>query len=279
MSVIETWLRNQEGYAALGPQAERVVRVLVREPHFASYASAREVAERAGANTSTVVRTCQQLGFDGWPALREGLRDLYLDGLTGVGSAPNTAQDAAARMLQRDAANVQTLMAAESVEAIRRVAEAVRSARRTLVVGSGTAAAPAHILGHLGTIMGYDIQLALGAPTVQAARLSHLQAGDCVIAINVWRLTRALRGLTRLAREQGATVCVLTDLHSSPLAEDADHLVVTPIEGLHSTPSLTAMVSAVQAIVAELGASPDRLRSVGRVEHAWNELDLMDDQP
>ncbi|NBE50414.1 SIS domain-containing protein [Streptomyces sp. YC537] len=277
--MIETWLRNQEGYAALGPQAERVVRVLVREPHFASYASAREVAERAGANTSTVVRTCQQLGFDGWPALREGLRDLYLDGLTGAGGAPSTAQDAAARMLQRDAANVQALMAAESVEAIRRVAEAIRSSRRTLVVGSGTAAAPAHILGHLGTIMGYDIQLALGSPTVQAARLSHLQAGDCVIAINVWRLTRALRGLTRLAREQGATVCVLTDLHSSPLAEDADHLLVTPIEGLHSTPSLTAMVSAVQAIVAELGTSADRLRSVGRVEHAWNELDLMDDQP
>lgn len=54
---------------------------------------------------------------------------------------------------------------------------------------------------------------------------------------------------------------------------------MTPIEGLHSTPSLTAMVSAVQAVVAELGASPDRLRSVGRVERAWNEMDLMDDQP
>ncbi|MEV0281287.1 MurR/RpiR family transcriptional regulator [Streptomyces sp. NPDC050610] len=279
MSVIETWLRNQEGHAALGPQAERVVRVLVREPRFASYASAREVAERAGANTSTVVRACQQLGFDGWPALREGLRSLYLDGLAGVGGPSNSAQDAAVRMLQRDAANLQTLMTAESVEAIRGVAEAVRSARRTLVVGSGTAAAPAHVLGHLGAVMGYDIELALGAPTVQAVRLSRLQAGDCVIAISVWRLTRALRGLTRLAREQGATVCVLTDLHSSPLAEDADHLLVTPIEGLHSTPSLTAMVSAVQAIVAELGSSADRLRSVGRVEHAWNTLDLMDDQP
>lgn len=216
MSVIETWLRNQEGYAALGPQAERVVRVLVREPHFASYASAREVAERAGANTSTVVRTCQQLGFEGWPALREGLRGLYLDRLTGTEGAPSHAQDAAARALHQDAANLQSLNTTESVEAIREIAEAIRTARRTLIVGSGSAAGPAHILAHLGAIMGYDIQLALGAPTVQAVRLSHLQAGDCVIAINIWRLTRALRGLTRLAREQGATVCVLTDLRSSP---------------------------------------------------------------
>ncbi|MGW7072990.1 MurR/RpiR family transcriptional regulator [Streptomyces sp. NPDC054855] len=279
MSVIETWLRNREGYAALGPQAERVVRVLVREPHFASYASAREVAERAGANTSTVVRTCQQLGFEGWPALREGLRGLYLDRLSGTEGAPSTAQDAAARTLHQDAANLQALNTEESVEAIRSIAEAVRTARRTLIVGSGSAAGPAHILAHLGAIMGYDIQLALGAPTVQAVRLSHLESGDCVIAINIWRLTRTLRGLTRLAREQGATVCVLTDLHSSPLAEDADHLLVTPIEGLYSTPSLTAMVSAVQAVVAELGASDGRLGSVGRVERAWNELDLMDDQP
>ncbi|MFD5028247.1 hypothetical protein [Streptomyces sp. NPDC058373] len=53
------------------------------------------------------------------------------------------------------------------------------------------------------------------------------------------------------------------DPRSSPLTEDADHLAVTPIEGLHPTPSLAAMVSAVQAIVAELGASADRPRAIG----------------
>ncbi|MGW7262387.1 hypothetical protein [Streptomyces sp. NPDC054842] len=68
----------------------------------------------------------QQLGFDGWPALREGLRGLYLDRPTGTERAPSTAQDAAARALHQYAANLQALNTAKSVEAIRDIAEAIR---------------------------------------------------------------------------------------------------------------------------------------------------------
>ncbi|MGH1554141.1 hypothetical protein ACRAWF_25925 [Streptomyces sp. L7] len=70
---IEAWLTDRTR-GTLGPQAGRVVHVLARAPQFAGYSSAREVAERAGVNVSTVVRTAQQLGFDGWPQLREELR-------------------------------------------------------------------------------------------------------------------------------------------------------------------------------------------------------------
>ena len=80
--------------------------------------------------------------------------------------------------------------------------------------------------------------------------MSHLDERDCLIVVNVWRLARALRGLTRQARERGATIAVLTDLHSSPLNTYADHVVITPIEGINPTPSLTAMVAVVQSILA-----------------------------
>ena len=75
---IDAWLADRAARTPLGPQAERVVNVLVRAPEFASYASARELAERAGANVSTVARTAQQLDFEGWPQLREELRARYL---------------------------------------------------------------------------------------------------------------------------------------------------------------------------------------------------------
>ncbi|MFD8814649.1 MurR/RpiR family transcriptional regulator, partial [Streptomyces sp. NPDC059627] len=138
--------------------------------------------------------------------------------------------------------------------------------------------APAHILSYLGTIAGHDIQLALGSATGQAVQVARLEPGDCLITINIWRLTRTLRGLTRLARERGATVSVLTDLGSSPLAEYADHLIVTPVEGVHDAPSLTAMVAAVQAVLSEL-ADEAAVRAAGRVQQLWQDLDLMDDQP
>ncbi|MEV5516079.1 MurR/RpiR family transcriptional regulator [Streptomyces flaveolus] len=275
---IEAWLAEREGHGKLGAQAERVVHVLVRAPQFATYSSAREVAERAGVNVSTVVRTAQQLGFEGWTDLRQELRAFYLGSVASGTPGPARPAEAAARVLHQDAANVTALATEENLQAIRATAQAIRSARRTVIVSSGSGAGPAHILGHLGTIMGYDIQLALGSATTQAVQITRLQEGDCLLVFNVWRLTRTLRGLTRMGRERGATVSVLTDLRSSPLAEDADHLIVTPIEGVQGTVSLTAMVAVTQAILGEL-TDAEAGRASGQVQQAWNDLDLMDDQP
>ncbi|WP_051830663.1 MurR/RpiR family transcriptional regulator [Streptomyces violens] len=275
---IEEWLAGREGRDRLGTQAERVVHVLVRAPQFATYSSAREVAERAGVNVSTVVRTAQQLGFEGWTDLRQELRAHYLSSVVSGNPGPSGPPEAAARALHQDATNVTALATEENLQAIRATAQAIRTARRTVIVSSGSGAGPAHILGHLGTIMGYDIQLALGSATTQAVQITRLQEGDCLLVLNVWRLTRALRGLTRMGRERGATVSVLTDLRSSPLAEDADHMILTPIEGVRGTVSLTAMVAVTQAILGELTDTKTG-RASGQVQQAWNDLDLMDDQP
>ncbi|MFI9060148.1 MurR/RpiR family transcriptional regulator [Streptomyces anulatus] len=132
------------------------------------------------------------------------------------GQIGTLAAGAHADLLRQDAANITALTTEENLRAIRATAEAIGSARRTVVIGSGSGAGPAHVLGHLGTIMGHDIQLALGSATTQAVQVTRLREGHCLIVLNVWRLTRALRGLTRMGRESGATVCVLTDLRSSP---------------------------------------------------------------
>ncbi|MFI9060147.1 hypothetical protein ACIGXQ_37460 [Streptomyces anulatus] len=55
-------------------------------------------------------------------------------------------------------------------------------------------------------------------------------------------------------------------------------MIVTPVEGIQGTASLTAMVATVQAILGEL-TDAEAGRAAGRVQQAWNDLDLMDDQP
>lgn len=271
-------LAQRSAGANLGGQADRVVQVLTQMPQFASYASAREVAERAGVNVSTVVRTAQQLDFEGWSDLRKAIRAEYLNSLVTAGPPHPMSTDAAAQMLRQDAANLATASSATNVAAIKSVAEAVHTARRTLVLTTGTGAGPGQILTYLASIFGYDIRMAAGPATTQAVAVSQLDERDCLVVINVWRLTRTLRGLTRLAHERGATVVVLTDLRSSPLNASAHHVVVTPIEGIDVTPSLTAMVAVVQAVLAQLESSVSRA-SIGRIESAWYDLDLMDDQP
>ncbi|MFC6929742.1 MurR/RpiR family transcriptional regulator [Actinomadura yumaensis] len=200
MRALTEWLdAHRTSTPGLGPRAGRVLRVLAREPHFASYASARAVAERAQVNTSTVVRTAQQLGFAGWPDLRTALRTQYLRALGHTPSpepiAPPSEQRHAElversvdRSLGQDAANLAALAEPRSKAAIRALADAITTADRTLVIGTGTAAGPAHILAHLATNAGYAVDVAVGAPTVQLAQVLRLAPGDCLLAINVWRL-------------------------------------------------------------------------------------------
>lgn len=274
---VGTMLVQRAERANLGAQADRVLQVLAQMPQFASYASGREVAERAGVNVSTVVRTAQQLQFEGWSDLRQALRAEYLDSLVTTNPERPESTEAAAQMLRQDVANIAAVSSAANVTAIKSVADAMKAARRIVVITSGSGAGPAQILSYLASIYGLDIHLSAGSATSQTVHVSHLDERDCIIVINVWRLTRSLRGLTRLAHERGATVAVLTDLHSSPLNTYADHVVITPIEGVYVTPSLTAMVAVVQAILAELESSDSRF-SAGRIEQAWETLSLMDDQ-
>ncbi|MGV2982062.1 MurR/RpiR family transcriptional regulator [Microbacterium sp. AGC85] len=187
------------------------------------------------------------------------------------------ATDAAARMLRQDATNIASVASETNVDAIRNIARAISASRRTVVLTSGSGAGPAHVLGYIASIYGYDVRVAAGSATSQTVIVSQLGSEDCLVVINVWRLTRALRGLTRLGRERGANVAVLTDLHSSPLNSHADNVVITPIGGVDETPSLTAMLAVVQAILAELSVLTPR-NTAGQIERSWEALDLMDDQ-
>lgn len=275
---VESMIAQRTQSSPLGPQSERVVQVLVRMPQFASYASAREVAERAGANVSTVVRTAQQLGFKGWTELRDSLRVEYFDSLVASDLEQPASTDAAAAMLRQDSINLSATGVKDNIASIRDVASSIRQARRTVVLATGSGAGPAQILSYLASIYGYDVQIAAGPATSQAVAISQLSDQDTLVVLNVWRLTAALRGLTALGKRQGATVAVLTDLHTSPLNADADHVVITPIEGVNATPSLTAMVATIHAILAELEGSATK-PTVGRIERAWQDLGLMDEQP
>ncbi|MFD9679248.1 MurR/RpiR family transcriptional regulator [Rhodococcus sp. NPDC059969] len=274
---IEEWLADRDGRDTLSLGGKKVVNVLVRAPQFATYSSAREVAERADVNVSTVVRTAQQLGFAGWQELREELRAVYLGKVAAGNGTTTTEPTEATQLFRQDSANIAALATESNLAAIRAIAGAIKRSRRTLVITSGVGAAPAQVLGTLGTIYGHDIQLSFGHPTTQAIEVNSLGETDCLIVINVWRLTRTLRGLTRMGRERGATVCVLTDLRSSRLADDATHLIVSPIEGIDGSVSVTAMVAAVQAVLGEL-RDADSNHAAGLVQKVWNDLDLMDDR-
>jgi len=282
MNSAEAWMRERSGGVKLGPKSQRVVQLLATRPEFTSYASTSAVAKLTGVDAATVVRTARALGFSGWPDLRLELRNRYLASLnaTEVLSEHHTdASDPILRALRSDIDQLALATRTVDVSAIRAVASAMASSRRSIVIASGAFSGPAYQLAHVAAFMGLDAQFAERGGTTLVNTLARLGQGDCLVVINLWRLLREVRDATHIAHDAGVTTCVITDLQQSALTELADHVVTVPSEGTSHFPSLTTTMAVIHAILADITQQlgPEGRATMDRTEVLWDRVGLMCD--
>jgi DNA-binding MurR/RpiR family transcriptional regulator len=281
---LDAWLRGRVPDKGLKPKAAAVLDVLLAQPRRASYGSAAELAELAGANTATVTRTAQALGFAGWPALQQELRARYLAAL----SAPEVAAEHAGieppstASVHRDVENLALLARRMDVEAVHTLAEAIATARRTVVVAIGSYAAVGVALAHNARLAGYDVALAAGYGGGGPANdIAAMTDQDVLVAISFWRLNQTSVIAAEEAGARGARVFALTDAAGPALTRAAERVLLVPAEGGAFFPSLTAGLALAQAVVTELAAI-DPVRTRTAIEHAeaqWARFGLLHRRP
>ena len=275
------WLSELLTNGRLTPKGTLVGQFIAANPRLASFASASELAERTQVNVATVVRFAQNLGFGGWPEFQLHLRHNYLGSLMPSGVMRNHVEGVAdspvAAALQRDLQNLEATVESTDVAKVEAVAELIAGARRTLVIGAGSHSAPGLVLAHLGHFMGYDIRLETRGGVHVVSALSTLGPGDCLIAVNFWRVVKDLLLATRYARQSGITTIALTDSLFSPLAQASEHALIVPTESVSFFQSLTAATSLVHGLLAELQRlGGDRVdQTIVRLEKAYTDLEVL----
>ncbi|UQS27996.1 MurR/RpiR family transcriptional regulator [Amycolatopsis thermalba] len=223
---------------------------------MSTQATTAVIAERAGVNASTVVRTAHALGFDGWPALRSGIRTRYLATLSAhqvLAEHNGSVSDPVTGAIQQDLRNLEALAHGLDVADVHRAAHLLLESRRVVVTGSGTFAAPGLQLTHTCTTLGLDFILERHGGTQLANRVATLTTDDCFVIFSFWRLPRELLAAARIARDNGARVIVVTDRRSSQLVPLADVTMVIPSEGVAALPSITPAIVVVHALTAKMG--------------------------
>jgi DNA-binding MurR/RpiR family transcriptional regulator len=279
----EAWLRDRLPPRGLRPKAAAVLEVLVSQPRRAAFGSAGELARLAGVNVATVTRTAQALGFAGWPALQQELRARYLSSL----SAPQVAEEhisvgsPGAASLRRDLDSLALLTRRFDEDVLRRVADAVAAAGRTVVIAEGSYAAVGLALAHNARLAGYDVHAVTAGSAELANTMAKLTAEDVLVAISFWRLYESTVRAANEAHSRGARVFVVTDAASPALAGAAEHVLMVPAEGVTFFPSLTAGMAVAQAIVTQLAAvDPARTSaSIEAAEAMWARFDLLHRRP
>jgi DNA-binding MurR/RpiR family transcriptional regulator len=277
---LESWLRARVPARGLSGKGTALLETALAQPRRAAFASAAELASMIGANSATVTRTAQALGFAGWPALQEELRTRYLASLSAVqvnAAHHETGDTSSGASLRRDLDNLALLTGRWEEAAVSRVAEAIAGARRTVIVAAGSYSAVGTALEHNVRLAGHEVELQTVAGAGLANCVAGLRGDETLIAITFWRLYESTVVAAQEAAARGCRVFAITDAASPALAEAAEEVLLVPAEGVAFFPSLTAGVALCQAIVARLAAlDPERTAaSVAAAETQWTRFGLL----
>ncbi len=246
--------RFRDSFDSLSPKQQDLVQYIIQNPSFSSYATARELGARVGADASTVVRLAQTLGFKGYSHFRHSLRHFYQDEM-----APPDRQDKGlvpsspfARQIVSDLRNLREALEILDEEGLQWLASKIATARHVLVLSAGSYSALATVLSHLCAAIGYPVRAETRGGPYVAPAVTTLVPEDFLLVIGLWRAARDQVLALEWAKANGIPNAALTDTVFSPIARIAERAIIIPSEGNLFFQSLVPGLSVVYGLVSAL---------------------------
>lgn len=254
--------------ASLAPGPRHVAQLVLDDPKRAVNSSVTEFAAVAGTSTSTVVRTCQQLGYRGFQHLKLAVaRSLgvldHADRNVNHSTAVQAIEHLPLTVLRHAQHALADAAATLSQDAFEGAVGALARSRRTLLVGAGTTYALAYDAAHSLNAIGHAAEAPAELMALQLAA-SRLRPTDTCVAISATGSTNATLGVAELAVESGAVLIAMTSYARSPLGELASHTLAVGnkqgLQHLSGSGARVAIMVVVHAICRSL-ALQDPARS------------------
>jgi DNA-binding MurR/RpiR family transcriptional regulator len=217
-----------------------------------------EFARAAEVSAATANRFARHLGLQGYPHFRAELARGYQAALAPIEKLrselahPTSVAEVFSASLQEDIHNFQETQATLDAKSCEQAVDLILSADRVFTVGFGGSGFLAGLLQRgLCTSCDYVECLAgAGGASHAARRMSRLTGKDVVIVICFPRYLADTVALGRAAVKAGASLILLTDRPTSPLAPDSSVVLYASSERHFSATSETAALGLVEALCA-----------------------------
>ena len=250
----------------------QVVEVLLGNPQRTAFMPAAEIASRASVHESTVTRLAQKLGYSGYPAMREDLRE---DAIEDGGLSSRLVHAATGRrhelraLVQNDAEALLRIPTYVSQEEIDAAAGLVLAAGRVFIMGNPFSNAPQVYLTRRLRRFGITVIHLPDSPNETAELLQAMQPGDLLICFALRRPPARLSKLLTLTEKRGARSLVIADVVGMQLRPEPNQLIAAPrgSDDIFRTP-IVPMMLAYALQLAMLQVDPVRCAAA---------LDQMDD--
>ena len=256
----------------------RIAAYLLESYDKAAFLTAGVLGKTVQVSESTVVRFASQLGYEGYPQMQKALQELVMTRLTAPQrmeavrrSAPK--EELLPSVLQADAERIRATLESLDSAQFSAAAESLLSARRVYLLGVRSSAPLASFLYYYLRDMLEDVRLVCeGSMGMTLEQLTRISPQDVLLGNSFPRYCSITVEAVKYAAASGARTIALTDSTSSPIAQEADCLLLAHSGMVSLVDSMVAPMSVINALLASVASRrrQETAQHYEKLEEIWD---------
>ncbi|MDL2209678.1 MurR/RpiR family transcriptional regulator [Desulfovibrio sp. OttesenSCG-928-O18] len=246
-----------------------------------------EMARELPVSDASIIRCCRTLGFDGFAAMQNWLRDemaaiIQADqsGMLDVlekyeGSLLRTtdASEALHSLVARAQGAIGLTIGRNSEASFAAAAACIASAKKKFIVGFRSCSAPAFHFSRLLRYLAPNVLELLETDRLTFEKLLDIGEDDVVVIFCLPRYGKADLAVRNMAKDRGAKIVVITDKAVCDVAKGADALLLLEIEGISYFQSHISTIFVIEYLLALIAKQqgPDLKERIGLLSKYYSD--------
>jgi len=254
--ILET-IKND--YDGMSKSQKAIADYILESYDKAAYMTVSKLAAAANVSEATVVRFTTEIGFSGYPAFQQALREDLKSRLTSVQRLDYTDRfenDHAAvqEVIKTDVNNVRSTLENLDQESFDKAVDMILSSRKIYIMGIRASAPLSEFMHFYMTVLFDDVALVRSNCTNELfEQVMPITENDVLIGISFPRYSARTINSMAYAQSRGAKIIAITDRDGTPMTEHADVALLATSSMASFVDSLTAPLSLINALLVALG--------------------------
>jgi len=271
-----------EQHHSLTPKARILGNYIIKNPRKAVFMTTKELANTCHVSEATVVRFVSQIGYKGYGAFQQALRDfvdteLTLLDRTDMSDMKGPGTDRLSRVVFEEMDNLKHFFETVDMDVLNSVVDFLEKSQSIYVIGSRLSFTFAYYLGWSLTKIRQDVRIIKGSDSTSIDWLTIAAPESLVIIIATTRYPNELIRLGKMVRRLGLTLVVIADSSLCPLTHFAHLSLIAPSKNIPFIGNPTTISCIINYLVLELASrNGSRLKQhQEKLEQAYLENDIL----
>ena len=271
-----------EQHHSLTPKARILGNYIIKNPRKAVFMTTKELANTCHVSEATVVRFVSQIGYKGYGAFQQALRDfvdteLTLLDRTDMSDMKGPGTDRLNRVVFEEMDNLKHFFETVDMDVLNSVVDFLEKSQSIYVIGSRLSFTFAYYLGWSLTKIRQDVRIIKGSDSTSIDWLTIAAPESLVIIIATTRYPNELIRLGKMVRRLGLTLVVIADSSLCPLTHFAHLSLIAPSKNIPFIGNPTTISCIINYLVLELASrNGGRLKQhQEKLEQAYLENDIL----